>query len=560
VVTGAMRDGERGVFESDIWRPALEKYAGVTHLTVALYDAIGRLVCGPINSTTSLFALFAQYQYDSGLFTKCAQRCLHRTEERSAIVVTNQAGLGVVGTSLVLNGGIVGAAVAGYHLVDFPQSVAMNRLAREAQLPFPRLWEIVRRQTPASKPRIIVQGELLQVLGDALLRETDRTRQYEETAAELRATSAAKDEFLAVLSHELRTPLTPILGWARMLKMGNDPARVERAADVIERNALLQTKLVEDLLELTRLARGKVAFDLTTLDLGHVIRSAVDAYCDLATQKHVALQVIGKIQPVLMEADANRLQQVFGNILSNALKFTPDGGRVTVTLTREDEKGIVRIRDTGEGIAPEFLPFVFDIFRQQEHGTRRNHDGLGIGLALVKRLTELQGGRVALASAGQGRGTEVTVEFPVVADADQASPAGPPVLKSPRALHGLRCLVVEDMDDTREATQLILQGLGADVLVAKDGREALELVDAVDPDVVLCDLRMPRMDGFEFIRALHGRPGATCPPVIAISGFASRVDHLRTQSAGFEGHLDKPFDDAGLLAAVGAVIGRRGIT
>ena len=183
-VTGAMRDGERGVFEPDVWRPALEKYAGVTHLTVALYDAVGHMVCGPINPTSSLFELFAQYQYDSGLFPDCAQRCLQRTEERSAIVVTNQAGLGVVGTSLVLNGEIVGAAVAGYHLVDFPQSVAMDRLAREARLPFPRLWEIVRQQVPASKPRLIVQGELLQVLGDALLRETDRTRQYEETAAE----------------------------------------------------------------------------------------------------------------------------------------------------------------------------------------------------------------------------------------------------------------------------------------------------------------------------------------------------------------------------------------
>ena len=464
----------------------------------------------------------------------------------------------MVGTPLVLNDQIVGAAVGGYHLVDFPQAVAIRRDAGDAGVPVANLWEVARRETPVARARFIVEGELLQVLGDTILRETDRTRLWEEAASELTAAATAKDEFLAVLSHELRTPLTPILGWARILKLGNDPSRVQHAADVIERNALLQSKLVEDLLELTRVARGKVTLDSRISDLSDAIRSTVDTYLEPAQQKEISLRVTEAGEPLLVRADTNRLQQVFRNLFENALKFTPEGGRVSVRLTRLADTAVVSIRDTGIGISPDFLPFVFDIFRQQEHGTRRQHEGLGIGLTLVKRLTELQGGQVAIASAGVGQGTEVTIRFPLAPESDRTlSAVAPGRSNLLHELNGLRLLVVEDMDDAREMTRLLLERLGADVVVARDGIEALEAVAIVKPDVVLCDLRMPRMDGYEFIRALHHTPGITAPPVIAISGLASREDHRRTERAGFEGHLDKPFDDAGLLAAVGAVIGRR---
>lgn len=547
---------EMSPFSVDVWRQALEKYGSVTRLTVILFDFRGTVVCGPVNRTT-LFDAFEHATSDPGLFTECAQRCLRQGEKRPTVIVAKPSGLAVVGTPLVLNDEIVGTAVGGYHLVDFPQAGAIERVAADAGVLFPNLWDVVRREQPVSRARVIVEGELLQLLGDTILRETYKTRRYEEAASELNAAAAAKDEFLAVLSHELRTPLTPILGWARMLKLGDDPSRIEQAADVIERNAILQTKLVDDLLELTRMARGNVTLDLRISDLSDAIRAAVDAYLDGAKQKRVVLQVIEAREPLLVSADTNRLQQVFRNLIANALKFTQAGGRITVMLARVADTGVVTIRDTGEGISPDFLPFVFDIFRQQERGTRRRHEGLGIGLALVKRLTELQGGEVAIASAGIGKGTEVTIRFPLAPESDRAvSPA--PTATSDRLyeLDGLRLLVVEDTDDAREATRLILERLGGKVLVARDGVEALEIITAAEPDVVLCDLRMPRMDGYEFIRALHDRPG-TAPPVIAISGFASREDHRRTERAGFEGHIDKPFDDAGLLAAVGAVISRR---
>jgi len=311
------------------------------------------------------------------------------------------------------------------------------------------------------------------------------------------------------------------------------------------------------LLELTRLARSKIALDLRPCDVGDAIRTAQEAFADLAQQKGIVLSTFAAERPLIVNADANRLQQIFRNVFSNALKFTSSGGRITAALVAEGDTAVVSVRDTGEGIAAEFLPFVFDMFQQQERGTRRTHEGLGIGLALVKRLTELHGGRVAIASEGPARGTEVTIRFPLVAGVNVPVAAAAVELNELPTLNGLRILVVEDVDDTRETTRLMLERLGAAVTVATDGFEALKLIEHAVPDVVLCALRMPRMDGFEFIQALHGGAGTRQLPVVAVSGFVSSADHRRTESAGFEGHLDKPFDDAALLAVVGAVVPQR---
>jgi hypothetical protein len=541
-----------GLFGSELWKQALDKYAEVTGLSVELFGVEGQTVLGPVHPTP-LVALFRDYGFEPGLFAECARRCLSQTNPRPAVAAAESHGLTVVGTSLVLEGAIVGAAVAGYALAGFSQVAAVQRWAKSSGLPFDRLWDIARRQPPVPERRLMLHGELLQVLGDALLRENYRTR-----LLQLQAIAAAKDEFLAMLSHELRTPLAPILGWASILKKNESPEKVRRAAEAIERNVRLQSRMVDDLLDMNRIAQGKMGLDLEILELPALVRAALETSAPDIEKKKIRVDFADAGEPLFVEADAGRLQQVFGNILSNAVKFTPAGGSIRVTLSREADSARVVVADTGAGIAPEFLPFVFDIFRQQEQGTRRGPEGLGIGLALVKRLTEAHKGTVSVTSAGAGRGTEVTVRLPLAESPDLDEAASAQADAGTLPLAGLSILVVEDSDDTRESLRALLQHLGAEVSVACDGREALDMMKrGAKPDVVLCDLLMPRMDGFEFVRELEDRP--VHPPVIAVSGVASEASRLRTREAGFDGHIKKPFDEAAIVQAVEAVIGSRSV-
>ncbi|HEY8672821.1 MAG TPA: ATP-binding protein [Candidatus Dormibacteraeota bacterium] len=549
-----MADARLDLFDVGTWLPALEKFGAVTHLTVVVY-AEDRVACGPFHATP-LNTLFARHGYDPGIFLECARRCVSQSGDRGAVVLSLHDGLAVVGTSLVLDGEIVGAAVAGYALVDFVGSSAIEHLARQAGVPFGEIWDIARAQQPIPELRLTLQGELLQVLGEAILRENSRTRGSETAVAALMNESAAKDDFLAVISHELRTPLTPIVAWARILKLGDDPARSRRAAEVIERNALLQTRLVDDLLELTRARLGKAALDLRVHDLNELLRSALESIADDVQLKGHTLDVLEAPEPLLVEVDEQRVQQILRNVLSNAVKFTPPGGRISVRSAQEGDLAAIRIRDNGEGVAPDFVPEAFHIFRQQETGTRRQHQGLGIGLSLVKQLTELHGGRVTLESEGLGLGTLVTLQFPLISisldlSAPHSSTAAPD-------LDGRRLLVVDDNADNRDAIRMLLEELGAEVQVAVNGFEAIETVRGGTFDVVLCDLRMPRMDGFEFLLALRKLPGdGGLLPVIAISGLTSSADHIRTETAGFAGQVDKPFDEHRLRVAIEAAITRR---
>ncbi len=545
------------LFTSALWKPVLEKYTAVTGLTVELFDLDGRVALGSIHPTP-LYALFQEYEYEPGLFSDCARRCLRQTDARPAVVGTDSHGLTVIGTSLVLDNAIVGAAVTGYALTKFSQVVAVQRWAQSARLPFNRLWDITRRQPPMPERRLKLYGELLQVLGDALLQENLRTRQYEEMAVQLKMAGAAKDEFLAVLSHELRTPLTPILGWASILKNHEGSEQVRRAAEVIERNALLQSRMIEDLLDINLISHGTVRLDLQIHDVPALVRAALETCAQDVEKKAIRVELIDASEPLRVKGDTGRLQQIFRNILTNAVKFTTAGGSIRVTLTREANDAIVVVADTGKGIAPEFLPFVFDIFRQQEHGTRREHEGLGIGLALVKRLTELHQGTVDVSSGGEGRGTEVAVRLPLAYESSDVDGAPSPVADPSTAeLAGLSILVVEDSDDARDSLSTLLQLLGATVTTAYDGRDALDVIQGAAPDLVLCDLRMPRMDGYELIHELLREPSTAHLPVVAMSGLVCEADRQRTLEAGFKAHLAKPFDEAAIVAAVRSVISDR---
>ncbi len=545
------------LFGSDLWKPALEKYTAVTGLSVELFSVDGRVVLAAAHPT-ALYTLFQEFAYETGLFSECAGLCLRQTGARPA-VITAEKGLTVVGTSLVLDGAIVGAAVAGYALATFSQVGAVQRWAQSAQVPFNRLWDLTRRQPPMPARRLKLCGELLQVLGDALLQENLRTRQYEEAAAKLKAADTAKDDFLAVLSHELRTPLAPILGWASVLKRHEGSEQVRTAAEVIERNVLLQSRMIEDLLDINLITHGSVRLDLQVHDLTALVRAALETCARDVEKKAIRLELIDASEPLRVRGDTGRLQQVFRNILTNAVKFTPAGGSIRVTLTREANDAMVVVADTGKGIAPEFLPFVFEIFRQQEQGTRREHEGLGIGLALVKRLTELHDGTVSISSAGgEGHGTEVMVRLPLADEISKLQDAAPQGAEpSTLALAGLAILVVDDSDDARDALRALLQLLGAKVAVAHDGREALKMARDTDPDLVMCDLRMPRMDGFEFIRELHRNSSRAHPPVVAMSGLAGEAVRKRARESGFKAHIAKPFNEAAVIGAVHSVIGGR---
>jgi signal transduction histidine kinase/ActR/RegA family two-component response regulator len=548
---------DTGLFGSELWRPALDKYAEATGLTVELFEAGGNVILRPAK-LTPLVALFREYGFEPGLFGDCASRCVRQTIDRPAVAVMESNGLTVVGTSLLLEGEIVGAAVAGYALAQFSQVPTVQRWAKAAGVPFERLWDIVRRQPPLPERRLMLHGELLQVLGDALLRENYRTRQYEDAVAKLEAASAAKDEFLAVVSHELRTPLAPIAGWASVIKNASDLAQARRAAEAIERNAFLQSRMVDDLLDLTRIRHGSIDLDLEILELEAVIRAALELYTDAIEKKSLQLELDAPGEPLAVDGDASRLQQVFRNILSNAVKYTPPGGKLRIALSREADQALVRVADTGKGIDPDFLPFAFDVFRQQQQGTHRSSEGLGIGLSLVKRLTELHKGSVSIASPGAGGGTEVTVRLPLAAKAGALDAPPSPAKSATLALAGLSVLVIEDSEDARESIRALLEMLGAKVSVARDGREGLEvLLQGAAPDVVLCDLLMPRLDGFELMRDLALARLPARPPVIAMSGLGSETSRERTLGAGFAGHIKKPFSEATVVLAVHAALGRQ---
>jgi len=410
-------------------------------------------------------------------------------------------------------------------------------------------------------------GTFTDIFNEMLAQIELQDTEIQASRADAQRASQLKDDFLATLSHELRTPMTPILGWAQILRRtARDNAQVLQAAEVIERNARVQTQIVDDLLDMSRIIAGKVRLEVQPVDLEKVIDAALETVATAADARgiHLDKRVQGAVAPV--RGDPHRLQQVLWNLLSNAIKFTPRDGRVVVSLERGEEHVDVAVTDTGQGIAAEFLPHVFERFRQADSSTTRQHGGLGLGLAIVKQLVELHGGSVRASSDGPGQGATFTVRLPLVPvralsesprrayaahDIAAATPAEPAVA----VLDGLRLLVVDDEADARELVEHLLCESGARVVAVASGAEALAQIEAQLPDLIVSDIGMPGMDGFDFIRRVRalppGRGGAT--PAIALTAFARSEERTRSLQAGFQLHVAKPVEEAELVAAIASL-------
>ncbi|MDQ4120946.1 MAG: PAS domain S-box protein [Acidobacteriota bacterium] len=399
--------------------------------------------------------------------------------------------------------------------------------------------------------------------------ERERLLQSEQQAREeAQRANRLKDEFLATVSHELRTPLNSILGWSQMLQNNNlDEAASKRALATIERNARAQNQLIEDILDVSRIITGKLRLNIQSVDLQSVIMAAVDAVRPGADAKNIRLQTLLDPEVAPISGDPDRLQQIFWNLLSNAIKFTPREGRVQVRLERGNSHIKIVVSDSGSGIEPEFLPFVFERFRQSDASTTRRHGGLGLGLAIVRQLVELHGGTVSVESDGEGKGTTFVVSLPLLPvrlEPLSEIPRFHPIKQigsptdCPPELSGLRVLLVDDETDARDLLKTVLESCGAQVWSAGSAAEAFNEIKRERFDVILSDIGMPEEDGYSLIRKIRDLPdeqGGNMP-AIALTAYARAEDRVQALRSGFQLHIAKPVESAELIAAVANLAGR----
>jgi PAS domain S-box-containing protein len=390
---------------------------------------------------------------------------------------------------------------------------------------------------------------------------TDQVRarqKIEQQTVELRHANQLKDEFLATLSHELRTPLTSVLGWARLLRMGLSAAEAEVAIEAIEQGASAQAQLIDDVLDISRITSGKLTFERRTLDLPTVAQAAITALHPTASARKV--EILTSFPPAFppIAGDEGRLQQVIWNLVSNALKFTPKGGAITVRLVHTGSIVRLTVQDTGEGIDPGFLPFIFEPFRQADNSTTRTHGGIGLGLSIVRTIVELHGGVVRATSEGKDRGATFIVELPVL-ETPETTDGARPEADRVRALvergelallPDVTVLVVDDQDYTRDVAAAVFRRAQATVHVASSVRQGLELFHQHEPDVVVCDIAMPEQDGYAFVRAVRAlEPPLRDTPIIALTAYGRPQDRLLALAAGFSEYLKKPVEPIDLADA-----------
>ncbi|MBD0336711.1 MAG: response regulator [Cyanobacteria bacterium Co-bin13] len=415
-------------------------------------------------------------------------------------------------------------------------------------------------------PLLTGSGEVKSLFGTVLditerkAADAERKRLLEREQAarqEAELANQAKDQFLAILSHELRNPLNPILGWTRLLRANRlDPEKTAQALETIERNANLQVQLIDDILDVSRILRGKLTLTLRPLDLIDVVTAGIEAVQLAAAGK--SIQIKTRLEPTTLpvEGDSNRLQQVITNLLTNAIKFTPDGGEVEVTTALVGSDAQVQVRDTGKGIEAKFLPHIFEHFQQADSTTTRESGGLGLGLAIVKHLTEMQGGTVTADSAGAGRGATFTLRLPCLTH--QLEESRGEAIALPPQLKGLRILIVDDNPDNLGFLATLLQETGAIATAVTSGEAALAAIDQDPPDLLLSDIAMPSMDGYELVSQVRSL-APSCPhriAAIALTAHAGSTVEQRVLAAGFDAYLVKPIDAQQLLETITGLIPR----
>jgi signal transduction histidine kinase/ActR/RegA family two-component response regulator len=489
---------------------------------------------------------------------------------------TPQVWLPRIGAAIVMGAAIVGMHYTGMAAASFPQdSVCMAaqggvHLDGLALLVVIASFGVLGLALLASMfdARLEANAHIL-ALSQATAEERQNMLMRERVARdEAEHLSAMKDEFLATLSHELRTPLNAILGWASMLQRGvKDEATLRRGLDAIERNARAQGQLIDDLLDMSRIVAGTLRLDVQMVDLAKVIEAALGTVQPAAMAKKIELRTDLHENARMVLGDPGRLQQVLWNLLSNAVKFTPNGGIVQVELAYADEQATIRVLDSGIGIDPDFLPHVFDRFRQQDASITRQHGGLGLGLAIVRQLVELHGGTMAVGSPGQGAGTTFTLCLPLAQPLAAAPPGrtGAPEVHAQAPedrladLSGLKVLVVDDAPDTLDVLEQILRHSGAATVTATNAGKALALLEQERPDVIVSDIGMPEVDGFELMRRIRrrGPDAGGAIPAIALTAFTRQDDRSKALQAGFDDYLAKPVEAGALVQRIADVAARR---
>jgi PAS domain S-box-containing protein len=431
----------------------------------------------------------------------------------------------------------------------------------------PKWWDVI--VTPIRD----ASGQVVQLL--SISRDITKQKQAEaereqlltrEQAAREQAETAnrIKDEFLAVLSHELRSPLNPILGWTSLLRNGRlDAAKTAYAVETIERNARLQVQLIEDLLDVSRILRGKLSLNVMPVDLGAAITAALETVRLAAQAKSLQIQTIISPSVGRISGDAGRLQQVLWNLLSNAVKFTPEGGQITVALTQAGTHAQIQVTDTGKGINPDFLPYVFEHFRQEDGATTRKFGGLGLGLAIVRHLVEVHGGTVQVESPGVGQGATFTVKLPLPRNEDCGTRDEQIPVSLTHAvlpLSNVQVLVVDDEVDTRELIAFVLEQAGAIVTAVPSAIAVLEVLAQGQPDVLISDIGMPQMDGYMLMQQIRAMSQQKPILAVALTAYAGESDRHRALAAGFQRHISKPIEPEMLVQTIVSLIGKGSVS